>query len=73
MKAIWDACKNAGVPIPYVVEVFFEREDPDPNGVEVELPLHKWKDDKFGSSEGFEIHVSEIPKDVTIIRFYNAW
>ncbi len=70
MKAIWDSCKDAGVPIPLQVIDFFNDEEPNPNGVKVKLPVTEWKDD---SSEGFELKVSDIPPHVHVIRFYNSW
>lgn len=70
MKEVWDACRAAGIDPPKEVSEFFEWMDPDPNGVEVDLPAAEWSDD---GRAGFEIEVSKIPKGVTIIRFYNSW
>lgn len=70
MKAVWDSCKKAGVDIPPDVEDFFNGEPPDDMGVEVELPVHEWRDDM---RRGFELYVSELPVDVKVIRFYNSW
>ena len=70
MKQVWDACESAGITIPDDVLEFFDYETPDPEGVVVYVPTRKYND---GNSQwGYEIHVKEIPKDVTIIRFYNA-
>jgi hypothetical protein len=78
MAAAWDACVNAGVTPPDAVRQFFGHEPPDPQGVEVsegELrkcgALREWENDK--SSEGYEINVSKLPPDVTVIRFYNSY
>ena len=70
MKAIWDACEKADIEIPEEVEEFFDGEPPDDKGVVVEIPKHEYTDD---SRQGFEIYLSELPKDIQIIRFVNAW
>jgi hypothetical protein len=71
MKAVWDACCAGGVPVPDEVVTFFGDEEPDPAGVEVELPLREWKNRL--SSEGYELDVAAIPEHVKTIRFYNSW
>jgi hypothetical protein len=70
MKAIWDACKAASVPVPDEVVNFFDGEDPDPAGVEVELPAREWSDEY---RRGFELDVAAIPRQIRTIRFYNSW
>lgn len=70
MKAIWDNCKAAGISPPPEVEKFFDYREPDPNGVEVELPKREWSNDH---ASGFEIEIASIPKQVSVIRFYNSW
>ena len=70
MKAAWDACQAAGVPVPAEVEGFFGGEAPDPAGVEVELPLREYSD---GDRAGYELDVAAIPPQVTVIRFWNSW
>jgi len=70
MKAIWDACEAAGIPVPGEVGEFFGGDDPDPAGVEVELPTREWSGD---SGAGYELDVSAIPPQVKTIRFYNSW
>jgi hypothetical protein len=71
MKAAREACVVAGVEIPDEIDSFFEYAEPYENGVEVELKCRGWEDG--GMREGYEIHLSELPKDVTVIRFYNSW
>lgn len=80
MKAVWDACQEADVPIPADVEQYFGGEDPDPAGVEVDQTvlidsgvITDWNDGDHGMSEGVEIHVDKIPADVKIIRVYNSY
>lgn len=70
MKDVYDACEAAGVPIPSEVDGFFGCEEPDPRGVEIEIPAEKWEDEY---RQGFEITVSDIPAGCTVIRFYNSW
>lgn len=74
MKAIWDACDKAEIAIPDEVDEFFGGYDPDDRGVEVDL-----EDSPCCSvyapemKDGFEIDVTKLPKDVTIIRFWNSY
>ena len=74
MKAVWDACEQAKVDPPKVVEEFFNFYPPDDKGVEVEIQkdpcCEEWRAE---GSEGFEIDVKKLPQDVTVIRFYNSW
>jgi hypothetical protein len=77
MKAVYDACMAANIEVPGEVSGYFEDGTPDPNGVEIresELTaagaLRDWKDD---NRDGFEIDVTKLPADVTVIRFYNSW
>jgi hypothetical protein len=70
MKAVWDACTTAGVPVPDEVGRFFGWEAPDPAGLETELLFRKWKS---GMREGYELDVADIPAHVRTIRFWNSW
>lgn len=74
MKAVWDACIAAKVPVPEEVSNFFNHEAPDPSGVEVELEgtasVSEFNEE---GRRGFEVEVKRLPSDVKIIRFYNAW
>jgi len=72
MKAIYDACLLAHISIPDEVEDFFNGEEPDESGVEIDIDniLQEWGDD---SRDGYQLELSRLPKEVTIIRFYNAW
>jgi len=73
MKAVWDACVLGEIPIPHEVQEFFDDREPDEAGVEVQIQFHKWVDTKFGSAQGVEVDVRDLPADITIIRFYNSW
>ena len=73
MKAAWDTCKAAGVEIPDAVLVFFDDEYPgDKPGAEVKLgeAAKEWRDEYYN---GYEVDITKLPKDVTVIRFYNSY
>lgn len=70
MKAVWDACEAAHVPVPVQVASFFGGECPDPAGVEVEIPAREYHADM---EAGYEIDVADIPPQAAIIRFANSW
>ena len=77
MKAVWDACAQAHVEPPREVQLFFDYQEPQPHGVRITAQqltehgaLREWRDD---CSEGYEIDVLKLPKDVTVVRFYNSW
>lgn len=74
MKAAWDACEEAGAPIPDVVSAFFDHEDPsDKPGQEVNIKeaVSYWNDEF--SNVGYEIDVRKLPPNVNIIRVYNSY
>ena len=74
MKKIWVACVEVSIEIPEEVLQYFQFKEPDESGVMVEIEDHScvygYQDD---SQAGFEVNVKDLPKDVTAIRFYNAW
>lgn len=82
MKAAWDACKAAGTEPPKEVDDFFDGYPPDPAGVEVGS-VGQYTDDKdmppwvkncdLEGCDGFEIDVSKLPKDVTVVRFFCSY
>jgi len=76
--AIWKQCGDAGVSPPKEVDDFFQGVDPDPKGVEVDLPnsgklacVSEWTDGDM--EQGIEVDVTKLPKDVTILRFVNSY
>lgn len=78
MKAVWDACATAGIEALRQVEEYFNEEPPDPAGVEIDRgeliqcgALRDWNDGPHAN--GYEVDVTRLPKDVTVIRFYNSW
>jgi hypothetical protein len=70
MKQVYDACRKAKIDPPKEVEKFFNYEEPDDNGMEVNLPTKGW--DKPGY-DGFELKVEDIPKDVKVLRFLASY
>lgn len=79
MQAIYEQCEAADVSIPKEVDDFFNGERPDPKGVVVSLnpsakgPVQEWRDEQNEMLEGFEVDITRLPKDVTIIRFINSY
>lgn len=72
MKAVWDACVAANVPIPEPVAEFFGWTAPNPAGIEVKIP-HREYTNRERVEDGIEIDVADIPDGVTVIRFINSW
>lgn len=72
MKQVWDTCGELGVPVPEEVYKFFNGYAPDEGGVRVALGdwCRKYNEE---SREGYEIDVTKLPEDVTVIRFVNSW
>lgn len=74
MKVVYDACTVVGIEIPGEVYDFFNGNEPDPNGVVVSpLPDFCLTPFNENGSAGFYIDVPNLPKDVTIIKFWNSW
>lgn len=69
LKAVHDACVNAGVEVPYEVECVVGS-NPTDYGREIEISVKEWNDD---ARQGYDVAVSSLPADVTVIRFYNSW
>lgn len=72
MEAAYNACIAAGVDVPKGVDKFFFGSSPDSAGVEVFLEGTSCCKD-LGGNSGFEIDITKLPKDVTLIRFENSW
>ena len=73
MKAVWDACNDANTDVPRDVARFFDEQYPgDRPGMAVDIreAITKWGDE---SSSGYEVDVTKLPKDVTVVRFFNSW
>lgn len=74
MRAVWDACKRAGILPPEEVYAFFRHDEPDERGIEMprkELEacgaVREWKEDM---REGYEVELSKLPPGLTHLRFY---
>jgi hypothetical protein len=70
MKAVWETCEAAGIPVPGEVERFFGGEKPDPAGVVIKIEVRPYKADM---EEGFEVDLAALPPHVKTIRFWNRW
>lgn len=74
MKAVYEACSQAGIEAPQSVLEFFDHRPPSDRGVEIDLvrsgAAKEWKGQ---DASGFEIELSNIPTNVTHIRFVNSW
>ena len=75
MKAVWDACVAAELEIPADVEEFFNFGDgPDDAGVVIDVEeLPACSEYQCDGGSGFEVDLTKLPKDITILRFYNSW
>jgi len=76
-KAIYDACEAANIEPPEEVCRYFEGDKPDPAGVNVSHAalrecgaVTEWEEDM---SNGYEVDVTKLPPDVTVIRFVNSY
>lgn len=78
MAAAREACLTAGVEVPREIYEYFGGADPDKAGVEIPEralidcgAVRPWAD-THGRS-GYEIDVTNLPPDVTIVRVYNSY
>lgn len=74
MKTIWDACESAGVSTPKEVGDFFDWTSPTDAGMEVSLPgaVTEGKG-SHDMEQAWDVDISKLPKNVTIIRFVNSY
>lgn len=74
LEEIYHLCNEQGITIPDEVDDFFNGERPDPCGVIIDLKdksyVSKYCDDM---SQGFEIDLTKISRDINIIRFVNSY
>lgn len=77
MKAIYDACTAAGINVPDEVNRYFDHMPPDPAGVEISERVLRdagaVTDYSADMREGFDVDVTKLPRDVTVIRFYDSY
>jgi len=78
----YEACRAAGTSIPDEVDKFFNGEPPDATGVIVErLTLGfsgftvppRVTEVKREMVNGFEVDITKLPNDVTVLRFVNSY
>lgn len=73
MKAAWESCEAANVPVPREIEKFFGDEPPgNKPGIEVDLgkAVTPYREEGV---DGFEVDINKLPKGITIVRFFNAY
>lgn len=74
MKAVWDACSEAGVEPPEAVIDFFDDTQPDSLGVVVDLDKHDAVIEYSANMEHrFEVDITALPDDIKVIRFVNSY
>ncbi len=73
MKLILDTCKQAEVQPPREVMEFFNDEEPESEGVKIEIreAVEEWNDDDM--QDGFQVNLDKLPPDIKFIRFYNSY
>lgn len=70
MKAAWDACKAAGVPVPVEVDDFFGGAAPDEKGLAVKVPVLEESDE---GRYHYTVELAKLPPNITHLVFTNAW
>ncbi len=77
MKAAYDACTAAGIPVPDDLCEFFGDNPPDDEGVKVDEDklkqcgaVRKWA---AKMRDGFEVDITKLPRDVKVVRFFNSY
>ena len=74
MKRAWDACTDAGAPIPESVRTFFGGEPPADDGSTISLERHiAVREVSASNQSGFEVDLTKLPADVKRLRFVNSW
>lgn len=75
MLKAYKACEEAGIGIPSNISDYFNNEEPNELGVEVDESDLGEAIKKYGGDgqSGYDVHLDKLPKDVKIIRFFNSW
>ena len=71
MKQIWENCIEMNISIPDEVDDFFNYEEPNEDGIEIEIPNQEWSDGDM--STGIEVNIKNILEIIEKIRFVNSW
>lgn len=70
MKAVYDACKTAKVPVPTEINEYFDYRTPDESGVEVRIPESLIRNfSPYDGADGWEVDITTLPKNVKFLRF----
>ena len=77
MVKIFEACKDANVLAPDEVEIYFENlaggvPRPDSSGMMVADIGMAVSDYRGKFESGYEVDLSKVPQNVTVIRFFNS-
>lgn len=72
MKAAYDACMEAGVPVPDDVYSFFGGHIPDDNGPEVNVHNTVKKVEGRGCLN-YYVDLSELPENTKTFKFKMGW
>lgn len=65
MKAVWEACYNACVPIPKAVDEFFGGNKPD-EALGVQVNIDSAVQD---CGDHYDVDLEKLPSDVKVLRF----
>ena len=71
MLHVYDACMNANISVPDEVDDFFNGEAPSRDGMEVRLDIPQ--DNSVDMQDAFVVTLSELPANVTKIKFVNSY
>lgn len=77
-KKVLLACNEAEVSLPKETADYFESDDPDLCllGDKLEIPLKRgihYKEYSEDMLEGFEVNLSDLPRAVSKLLFYNSY
>ena len=72
MKAVYDACQVGLVPIPSEVLAFFNWEEPQEKGLQINLEGTAAVKYEHENQNGFDVSLDLLPEGITHIRFYNS-
>lgn len=72
MKELWDLCNELTISPPPEVAEFFNNDNPNPFGAEVNIDdcISEFKGEY---AEGFDVDIRKLPKKVHIIRILNEY
>ena len=68
MKAAYDSCKAAKIRAPDEVRKYFNYESPDDKGVLIDADDYV-QEECLQGCDGYTVATSDIPEDVTHVRF----